>query len=66
MSKVWVQSNFRDETRGKIISGVFKYPNMYIWTSNMYIKYSNMHILLYDGFRLFYFNFFNTFIDNIN
>ena len=30
----YVQSNFRDETRGKIISGVFKYPNVHIWTSN--------------------------------
>ena len=39
---------------------------MHIWTSNMLIKYSNMHILLYDCFRIFYFNFFNTFIDNIN
>ena len=59
VSKVWVQSNFRDETKDKIISRVFKYPNMHI-------KYSNMHILPYDCFRLFCFNFFTTFIDNIN
>ena len=39
--------SFCDETRDKITSEFFKYPDMHIWSSHMYIRYTNMYIMLY-------------------
>ena len=60
------QVQFLEETRDKIISGIFKYPNVHIWSLNMYIRYSNIYIMPCDCFQHFSFNFFSTFIDNIS
>ena len=66
VSKEWVQFNFCEEARGKITSGILKYPNMLIWFLNMYIRYSNMYIMPNDCFQQFRVSIFITFIGNIN